>query len=769
MLKSFINYSILICFSVLLVNCQKRINSGKITEFKMFDRNSKIFKFTDKLSGEEWIKSSKVVFYCNGIAYSADNMLLEGMYAKPVESTFGKGLKNTCVFSADDNLRFGVEAITYDTTNWISINGWVENAGKKMITLDRIRLLDAPGGFALGGNTDNWRVLEGSSEQLSWIGKSREAGKEALTGRSVIALYSEDTGDEAVLGYSIKHAWGSVSVSTKKGTPGLIADVYMDVDVKPRQKMYAEALHMKKGNVVNCMAELIAATGHEVNAITDGESLGGWCSWYGFNPFIDNDVTEDAVLEFASEANKYRDELPLQVMLLDDGYFTLPGDWTTLRPTFPNGMKYLTDKVSENGLMPGIWIAVSLVHENSEAIHIHPDWVDLNHNGSPRHEQFNWGGLTHSFDISNPEVLSYVDSLFRVITKEWGFKYLKLDFNVEPGPNRKDRSITSFTAMRNMYKTIHGAVGQDVFLANCAGSPYSPCIGYAKAGRVGPDVNPNWESVLEGCRRSILHIPFHRRWWVNDPDCLNMREYGSQLSEAELQTHLTANFMGGGYVMFSDSLARLSPQRRKMLAQALPSYGYAADILDYMTAPEEGIPSLFNLSFNRFGEEYAITTVFNWSENDMSRTLELSKLGLDPSGEYHVYDFWTDTYKGIHRGEFHIKGQAPHSCQLLTVRPVLKNRIQVISTDLHLLQGTMEISNITRMNTSPFDAAKDEIWIEITPVSLRNGKIILAAPDGLRIASLQGCKGQLEKREDGLWNLHVKDLQDKSSVVMRVR
>lgn len=769
MLKSYTYYGILVCLSVLLVNCRKQADTNKVSEFEMFDQKTKTFEFTDRFSNEKWLTDSKVVFYCNGVSYSVDDLPLEGMYTETVESTFGKGLKNRCVFSAGENLRLGVEVITYDTTNWISVNGWVENTGKEVLVFDRARLLDAAGGFLLGGDTDNWRVLEGSSEQLSWIGKSREAGKKALTGRSVMALFSEDTGMEAVLGFSIKHAWGSVSVHTEKNKPHLTADVHLDVDVKPGQRVYAEALHMKKGPVVHNMSELIAATGREVNAVTDGESFGGWCSWYGFNPFIDNDITEDAVLEFASEAGKFQNELPLQVMLLDDGYFTLPGDWITLRPTFPNGMKYLTDQVSEQGLIPGIWVAVSLVHENAEAMRLHPEWVDLDSEGKPHHEQFNWGGRTHSFDVSNPEVLSYIDSLFRVITEEWGFRYLKLDFNIEPGSNRKDRSITSFTAMRNMYKTIHHAVGENVFLANCAGSPYSPSIGYAKAGRVGPDVNPNWESVLEGCRRSLLHILFHRRWWVNDPDCLNMREYGSQLSDAELQTHLTANFMGGGYVMFSDSLARLSPERRRMLAQALPSSGYAADVLDYMTAPEEGIPSLFNMLFDRFGEEYAITTVFNWSEDDRSRILDMKKLGLDSSKEYHIYDFWTNTYKGIHKGVFHIEGQSPHSCLLLAIRPVMKDHIQIISTDLHLLQGTMEISNITRMNTSPFDAAKDEIWIEITPVSLRNGKVILAAPDGLRIASLQGCKGRLEKREDGLWNLYLENLQEKSSVVMRVR
>ena len=115
----------------------------------------------------------------------------------------------------------------------------------------------------------------------------------------------------------------------------------------------AEALHIKVGPALESTHELISATGNEVNARTDGESFGGWCSWYGFNPFIDNDITEDVVVDFAKTAEEKRDVLPLQLMLLDDGYFTLPGDWTTVRPFFPNGMKYLANEVSKRGIIPG--------------------------------------------------------------------------------------------------------------------------------------------------------------------------------------------------------------------------------------------------------------------------------------------------------------------------------------------------------------------------------------------------------------------------------
>jgi len=266
-----------------------------------------------------------------------------------------------------------------------------------------------------------------------------------------------------------------------------------------------------------------------------------------------------------------------------------------------------------------------------------------------------------------------------------------------------------------------------------------------------------------------LHIPFHRRWWVNDPDCLNMRKIGSQLTDDELRTHITANFMGGGYVLFSDSLDRLPEDRRIMLAQALPSYGIAAQPVNYMKSPGIGIPNILNLPVEKYGEKYAVTAVFNWEEKAADTELKMAELNLDPNQEYHVFDFWTDTYKGIVQGSYQLKGQKPHSCELLAIKPVLKEEIQIVSTNLHLLQGTMEITDIQRMNTSPFDNAKAEIWISLKPVSLRNGKIILAAADGLKIAAVQGGKASLIKRADELWDLNVSELKDEAAILLRVR
>lgn len=734
------------------------------------DQNTKNFQINNVKIGETWFSDATAGFKFNGKWVLLKDLESRGVKRTKTLSTFGKGDKLTWSFSyPTEKIEFNLEFISYPDQDWLTINAYVINNSKNSITLDAIRLMDTDKGIHSGKNWKDWRVLSGTTDELKWAGEELVNDESKITARSQLGLWNSNTGKEAVLGFSIKHAWGQLTLGKASTGMNLFADVHLDVDLAPSNKVYGEALHIKVGPVLASMNEILKATGDEVNALTSGDSYSGWCSWYGFNPFIDNDITEDVVVEYAKTAEEKREILPLNLMLLDDGYFTLPGDWTSIRPTFPTGMKALSDEVVKKGLIPGIWVGISLVHENSEIIKIHPDWVDTLENGKPNHTQFNWGGKTFSFDISNPQVLKHVDSIFRVISRDWGYKYLKLDFNIEPGPKRYNRNITSFEAMRNMYKVIEKAVGPDVFIANCAGSPYPPSIGIARAGRVGPDVNPNWTSVIEGCRQSLLHTPFHRRWWVNDPDCLNMRKVGSQLTDVEVQSHLSANYMGGGYIMFSDSLNRLPLDRERMLAQALPSYGKAADPINYMKSPGIGIPNIMNLPIERFGEKYTITAVFNWEDKVVDTKLEIGDLNLELNKEYHVFDFWTDTYKGVVKNEINIESLKPHACQLLAIKPVLPGEIQIVSTDLHLLQGTMEISDVKRMNTSPFTNAKAEIWISIEPVSLREGKLVLAAEDGLRIAAVQGGKANLKKRNDGLWDLNVSNLQEKAAIVLRVR
>ena len=57
--------------------------------------------------------------------------------------------------------------------------------------------------------------------------------------------------------------------------------------------------------------------------------------------------------------------------------------------------------------------------------------------------------------------------------------------------------------------------------------------------------------------------------WVNDPDCLLVRE-DSNLSLPEVQALATAISITGGAVLISDDMSKLSAERLKLAASLLP-------------------------------------------------------------------------------------------------------------------------------------------------------------------------------------------------------
>ena len=72
-------------------------------------------------------------------------------------------------------------------------------------------------------------------------------------------------------------------------------------------------------------------------------------------------------------------------------------------------------------------------------------------------------------------------------------------------------------------------------------------------------------------------------------------------------------------------------------------------------------------------------------------------IGLDPEAEYHAYEFWTDTYLGKLPGTARLARELePNHCAMISVRKVVPNP-QVVSTNRHLLQGWVDLTDVTGM------------------------------------------------------------------------
>ena len=69
-------------------------------------------------------------------------------------------------------------------------------------------------------------------------------------------------------------------------------------------------------------------------------------------------------------------------------------------------------------------------------------------------------------------------------------------------------------------------------------------------------------------------------------------------------------------------------------------------------------------------------------------------IGLDPTGHYHAYEFWSDTYLGKLFGTARLAHELePNHCAMISVRKVLDHP-QVLSTNRHVLQGWVELKEV---------------------------------------------------------------------------
>lgn len=98
------------------------------------------------------------------------------------------------------------------------------------------------------------------------------------------------------------------------------------------------------------------------------------------------------------------------------------GDWITNEKLFPNGLKYVADKIKEAGMLPGIWYEMEVVGKDSEVFK-KPEYL-LQRDGYPLQTCFR-----RFLDMRKDIVQEYLEE--RVINQleEWGFEYLKVDYN----------------------------------------------------------------------------------------------------------------------------------------------------------------------------------------------------------------------------------------------------------------------------------------------------------------------------------------------------
>lgn len=305
----------------------------------------------------------------------------------------------------------------------------------------------------------------------------------------------------------------------------------------------------------------------------------GWCSWYPHG----TDINEDKILTQAKwiAHNPHQSNLPLEYILVDDGW-NLWGDWQSSDVVkFPHGLPFIVKKIKGLRLKSGVWMAPFLVDPRSDLARHHPDWL-VQKNGQfveglnfSRWDRF----FSHKkwlLDIKTPAVRKYLDSSLKYLVEDCGFDLLKLDFlyALHFNPFLKDGEADLF--LRRYLSKIKKKY-PEVYTIAC-GCPLIPAAGVVDSMRIGPDtkvISPFLKFIDNSLFNrwylnsqvlpAIVKKLWTRKIWHVDPDAFLCRK-SLGYNHDQLIKFQKLIKRGAGNIFLGDDLTKLSSDRiRKYL------------------------------------------------------------------------------------------------------------------------------------------------------------------------------------------------------------
>ncbi|MBI3361335.1 MAG: hypothetical protein HY023_09515, partial [Chloroflexi bacterium] len=361
--------------------------------------------------------------------------------------------------------------------------------------------------------------------------------------------------------------------------------------------------------------------------------------------------------------------------------------------------------------------------------------------------------------------------LIESAVNEWGYPYLKLDFLYAaalPG-KRHDPTQTRAQTLRRALELIRDAAGGDTFLLGC-GCPLGSGVGIFDAMRVGPDVDATWTprfrnskrffsrepgmpSARNAIRNTLARLPLHGRWWLNDPDCLLVRDT-TDLTLDETLSLASAIALSGGLLFVSEDMETLTPERRAIAESLFPVISESAFAVDWM---DRAMPELLALPLSGPVGDWTVVGLFNWNDVSTDRTLDLAVAGLDPSRPYHVSDFWNRRRFTASDGRLTFANVPPHGVRLLAVRAVTEGP-QLLGSTFHFTQGA-EIKELR--------VARGELRMVVELGRTAEGAIWLTLPGNEVTTRVDGV-ATTAQRDGDAWRIEMA-VKDRAELVVNWR
>jgi alpha-galactosidase len=370
----------------------------------------------------------------------------------------------------------------------------------------------------------------------------------------------------------------------------------------------------------------------------------GWWSWTAYYAAINQGET----LSNADWLSQHLNSLGYNFFQIDEGYQYARGEFVTANATqFPDGMGFVAHRILSDGLTVGLWTAPFEVSSRAWVYEHHKDWLVHNAKGQPIPLEDVWGqnvDTLYALDTTHPDAQEYLRQTYRTLTREWGVRFIKLDFMdttaIEGYFYRPN--TTALEAQRIGLQIIRDTVGDQVILDK-DGSPMLNPVGIVDTGRISADTGHSFARSKNAAPGIAARFYMNGNFFIDDPDAFNItdtylvehsHEHSSHtLATAQASIALSA-IAGGMYEIGDDLLVLGSEKDRLALVENrdllnMAKAGRASTPLDLMTyEPEDGQPSVFIL---RQSPRQSMLTVFNWTGSTRSHSLSLTGLGVRDS------------------------------------------------------------------------------------------------------------------------------------------
>jgi alpha-galactosidase len=634
------------------------------------------------------------------------------------EDALGHGRKITVTSSGLSNLPdLAYTLQIYDGRAFGVIETEVQNHTGKPLTIHSIRSVEAVGNkiIDLGGAEKSDRVLSDSfSEdwpplQIYDLGKAlkgmhRAVGSQliynreskeslswgALTSSRFLTIIHLQTQSSLANGPSIASftvdSTGTTEIQATDDESGLREGpeenlIELSVPLSPGESIASERVMFAAGRDYHSQLDNYGAAIRELHhSRISPDNMLGWWSWTAYY----TKITQGAALTNAQWLAENLKDLGYDYFHFDLGYGYARGEYATPNGSqFPGGLRDLTHRICRLGLKVGIWTAPFEVAERAWIYEHHKDWLLHNAHGDPisigTAEEVE-GERLFVLDVTHPDAQEYLRQTYRTLVREWGARYIKLDFmdNTAIEAYYHRPNTTALEAQRIGLEIIRQAVGEDVLLDK-DGSPMLNPVGLVDEGRISQDTGHAFLRSKEAEPGIAARYYMHRNFFISDPDAFTVsrqlieeRTIQAPLTLNDAQVSIALSAVSGGMFEIGDDLPTLGadPDRVALLKNAdllaMAKLGRAAVPLDLLTyADKDEQPSAFLLHED---QRQSMLAVFNWTEQPGSHFFTLSDLKLPTGHSYKLSDsFAQDHPLAMDHETLRLDNQPPHTVKLIKI------------------------------------------------------------------------------------------------------